>query len=241
MLLMSDFVNVKGTYYKPGQAPKSWVDFITEYQRNNPQLAGQDWQSSWWGQPAEAPIPKANVIFGRRPDLMNTYKRKDRMETMPYAFDKTTMGSLLDAYRDARAINPSMPTLTAEQFTRLALEEGRSNFGYNQWDINNKQQQALVKKLEEQGYDRYSAGFAAAILDRTNTAKRLNRDFFEVWNGAGQKARNYNSRMQKGMYSIDHPDNQQLRDFIKNRIAPAQRGEVDETWMDNPMFGDEYA
>lgn len=43
------------------------------------------------------------------------------------------------------------------------------------------------------------------------------------------------------MYSIDHPDNQQLRDFIKNRIAPAQRGEVDETWMDNPMFGDEYA
>ena len=237
---MSDFVNVRGTYYPPGTAPQSHIDFVLGYQKANPKLAGQDWQSSWWGQPDVQAVPSANVLWGRRPDVMGRYGRKDRMETLGYPFDTRTMGNLLSAYRDAKEINPSMPNISPEQFTRLALEEGRSNFGYNQWDTNNKQQQELVKKLEDMGYDRYSAGFAAAVLDRGNTSKRLNRDFFELWNGAGPAARDYNTRIKQGMYSVEHPDNQKLKEFIRTKIAPKSRAELDESWMDNPLMGDMY-
>lgn len=238
---MSDTVRVKGAYYQPGQAPQSWVDYVTQWQATRPDLAGQNYQTSWWGQPAEMDIPKESVIYGRRPDLENKWKRKDRMETQPYAFDMGTMFNLLSAYKHARELDPTMPNISAEQFTRLALEEGRSNFGYNQWDVNNKKQKALVDALEKEGHDRYSAGFAAALKDRADTAKRLNRDMFEVWNGTGAKARAYRERIKKGMYSVDHQDNQELRSFIKNIVSPQQTSMLDETWMNNPLMGDGYA
>jgi hypothetical protein len=62
-----------------------------------------------------------------------------------------------------------------------------------------------------------------------------------VWNGAGPKARNYASRIQKGMYSVEHPDNQQLREFIKYRISPEKRSEVNFSTFDNPlMTGEDF-
>lgn len=227
---------IKGGYYPPGSAPKEHIAQMEAMQKLYPNQYQGNWQSSWWGQPFTKEVPESQVIFGRRPDVA-----KRSMETMKMGFDTETMGNLLDAYRNAQTIDPTFPKLSYDQLLRIALEEGRSNFGYNEWDVNNKKLQGVVASLKQLGHDDYSAGFAAALKEKYDTAKRLGRSFEEVWNGAGPKARNYASRIQKGMYSVEHPDNQQLREFIKYRISPEKRSEVNFSTFDNPlMTGEDF-
>lgn len=226
---------VEGGYLPPDKYTQGWLAQTLAVQKSNPNLYKGNPVTSWWGQPKYKEVPEENVIFGRRPDL-----KTGKMETLTKPYDMETMGNLLDAYRNAQALDPKFPKLTAEQLTRLALEEGRSNFGYNQWDVNNKKQQQIVKDLTAIGHDEYSAGFAAAIKDRYDAAKRLKRPFEEVWNGAGPKAKEYYQRIQKGMYSIEHPDNKQLREYIRNRITPQKVSEADVyDGLDNPLMSND--
>jgi hypothetical protein len=110
---------------------------------------------------------------------------------------------------------------------------------YNEWDFNNKKLKGVVDSLTSLGHDEYSSGFAAAIKEKYDTAKRLKRPFEEVWNGAGPKARDYYKRIQRGMYSVEHPDNKQLKEYIRNRITPQQMSEATMyDGLDNPLMAD---
>lgn len=233
---------VEGGYYPPHKVPRAHLEDVLAVQRSNPLKYKGDPVSSWWGQPRYKAIPEQDMLWGRRPDL-----KTGGMETLRKGYDKETMGNLLDAYRNAQALDPKFPKLTPEQLTRMALEEGRSNFGYNEWDVNNKKLQKVVNSLKELGHDDYSAGFAAAIKEKYDTAKRLGQPFEQLWNGAGPKARAYYDRIQKGMYSVDHPDNQQLKEYIRNRITPQRRSEADMmdvydnvASLDNPLNSSEF-
>lgn len=223
---------VEGGYYPPHKVPQAHLQSVLAVQRAQPDKFKGNPVSSWWGQPRYKEVPEQDMLWGRRPDLTT-----GGMESLRKGYDKETMGNLLDAYRNAQALDPKFPKLTPEQLTRMALEEGRSNFGYNEWDVNNKKLHKVVNGLKELGHDDYSAGFAAAIKDKYDVAKRLGQPFEQIWNGAGPKARAYNERIQKGMYSVDHPDNKEMRDYIKFRITPQQRSEADVyEGLDNPLM-----
>ena len=223
---------VEGGYYPPHKVPQDHLQSVLAVQRAQPNKYKGNPVTSWWGQPRYKEVSEQDMLWGRRPDLTT-----GGMETLRKGYDKETMGNLLDAYRNAQALDPKFPKLTPEQLTRMALEEGRSNFGYNEWDVNNKKLQKVVNNLKELGHDDYSAGFAAAIKEKYDTAKRLGQPFEQLWNGAGPKAREYYQRIQKGMYSVDHPDNKEMRDYIKFRITPQQRSEADVyEGLDNPLM-----
>jgi hypothetical protein len=50
-------------------------------------------------------------------------------------------------------------------------------------------------------------------------AKRLNVPFYQVWNGAGPKAREYAKKIEEQRYAVEDPRNKDLRDFIRQTIG----------------------
>ena len=133
-------------------------------------------------------------------------------------YDRETLSNLLSAYRDA-AKKHGLKTLSPDELVNLALVEGRSNFGYNEYNTNNKRAVKIAKDLEAQGYDPYAAGFPAAILDKQMAAERLGVPFYQVWNGAGKAAKDYNTRIEQQKYAVQDPRNQQLRSFVYENLG----------------------
>lgn len=217
---------VKGGYYRPNTP--EYLNFAK----------GVDPATAWKAAgdiylPAQKAVRQENVIFARRANPENKFGTKDRMESLDYGFDKETMGSLLSAYKDA-AKRHGLPMLHPDELTNLALVEGRSNFGYNEYNVNNKKARKIAEDLVAQGHDPYAAGFPAAILDKQMTAQRLGVPFYQVWNGSGKAAREYNKKIEEHKYAVQDPRNQSLRGFISQAIGympPQQRAEAptDET------------
>jgi hypothetical protein len=175
--------------------------------------------------PSEKEVTEQNYIRARRANPLNKFGAKDRMETQDYGYDKETMANLLGAYKTAAAKH-NLPMLHPDELANLALVEGRSNFGYNEYNTNNKRAVKIAQDLQKQGFDPYAAGFPAAILDKQMTAQRLNVPFYQVWNGAGPRAQEYAKKIEEHRYAVEDPRNQGLRDFIRQTIGykepPAQ-------------------
>jgi hypothetical protein len=204
--------NVHGAYYVPGTPEhKNWM--------NNVQKAGT--ASNWsHGQtlPATKPVAEENYIRARRADPLGKFGGKDRLETSDYGYDKETMGNLLKAYKDA-AEKHGVKMLHPDELTNMALVEGRSNFGYNDYNVNNKRAAKIAADLMKAGHDPYAAGFPAAIIDKQQTAQRLKVPFTQVWNGGGSEARNYAKRLEQQKYAVEAPKNQDLRNYIKSTLG----------------------
>jgi len=206
---------VQGGYYKPG---------TPEYENFLKGLEGEIKKGVMpYGvhgvyMPKTKEIPEQNYIPARRANPKNKYGAKDRMETTDYGYDKETLGTLLNAYKTA-AQKHGLEMLHPDDLTNLALVEGRSNFGYNEYNQNNPRAAKIVKDLVAQGYDPYAAGFPAAIVDKQMQAKRLNVPFYQLWNGAGPAANKYAKRIETEKYAVEDPRNQSLREYIRQTIG----------------------
>lgn len=204
---------VKGAYFVPGTP--EYERFLKTVDRNN--------KNNWVAGggvylPIEKEVAAKNYIAARRGNPQNNFGAKDRMETQDYAYDKETMANLLAAYKKA-AERHGVQMMHPDELTNLALLEGRSNFGYNDYDVNSRQANKIAKDLVAQGIDPYAAGFPAAIVTKQMQAKRLNLPFAQVWNGAGPKAREYARNFEEQRYAVEDPRNQALRQFIRQSIG----------------------
>jgi len=161
-----------------------------------------------------------NPIFGYR----YNYK-KDGIENTAKKFDADKMKGYLEALRNARAIGMSIPS--PEHLAATALLEGRSDFGYNSYNTDNKQANALYNKLMGDPFfhSPKQAGFAAALLDKFQTAARLNIPEPKAWNGTGVNKEtglsgdDYAAAHQSTLdTAIPFPKNDKFLRFIKDNL-----------------------
>jgi len=213
--------SVQGGYYPTGTMPESLSQYYPKWRdaperKNHPDSA----KTIEFLRPVAKDVPASQYIPARRA----SDKTKTGVETMDTGYDKETMNNLLSAYKTAHE-KYGVPMLAPHQLTAMALEEGRSNFGYNNFNWDNPKAYKLQQSLIKQGYDPYAAGFPAAILDKQQLSARLNKPFFHVWNGDGVQAQHYNERVQNAIETgvPNNPKNQQLLQFIQNKtgyVAP---------------------
>ena len=156
----------------------------------------------------------------------------DGLEPIPTQLDMDSMARYLIAYREAAKLHPDiMPSITPDHFANIALNEGRSNFGYSS-DLysptkQNKQAMTVFNSLTKNGFGWDTAGFAAAIAEKNQRAKDLKLPFDAVWNGTGtsrvgRTGEDNANRMAAGSYAAAHPANQPLTDFIKYTLDPGE-------------------
>lgn len=209
----------KGAYYPPGHVMHKIAmnQLKEEAAKKNP---------AWWAKtshmtmPVDKQITQENLLAGRRADL-----KKKSVETMDTVYDKETLSNLL------KALKASGVQVNPDEMTNILLREGRSNFGFNDFDYNNKKAAAIRDSLIKQGYDPYAASFPAAVYEKQQTANRLNVPFPQVWNGAGPAARKYAQELEASRYAVEHEKNQPLREFIYNSLGqkiPVKKAELEE-------------
>jgi hypothetical protein len=163
-------------------------------------------------------MTSSNPINVYRADPTGRYGGKDRMETRPTVLDKTTLQDYIKAMREGEALG--VPQLTQDQLARMALVEGRSDFGFNALNEDNKLAMKKAQLLQEMGHNRVPADFAAALYDKQKVAERINKPFQEVWNGTGRSGMTgrtgaqHNDRYNEFGYAVDHPKNADLMQAI---------------------------
>jgi hypothetical protein len=162
----------------------------------------------------------SNPINVYRADPTGRFGGKDRMETRPTVLDKTTIEDYTKAMRAGAPIG--IPQLTPAQLAQMLLVEGRSDFGFNSLNENNKRAMQKAELLQEMGHNRVAADFAAALYDKEQLAKRINRPLPEVWNGVGRSGMTgrtgaqHNERFNEFGYAVEHPKNAELMDLLNS-------------------------
>jgi hypothetical protein len=161
-----------------------------------------------------------NPINAYRADPTGKFGGKDRMETMPTRLDRTTIEEYIKAMRAGAPMG--IPQLTPDQLARMLLVEGRSDFGFNTLNENNKLAMQKATLLNEMGHGQPAANFAAALFDKQQLADRINKPFQEVWNGSGRSdvtgrtGAQHNQRYNQFGYAVEHPKNAELINFINS-------------------------
>ena len=113
-----------------------------------------------------------------------------------------------------------VPQLPPEYLAALLLQEGRSDFGFNEMNMNNPKARMIAEMLMQEGFDDTSAGFGGALYDKMQTAMRLKKPFSTVWNGTGvnmygQSGKQYTDKFGQGFGAVMHPKNAPLLGSIK--------------------------
>jgi len=200
--------------------------------------------SNFWlgGSPAQAipaPSPNTKVAPPQQPQLPEqpplqmiegfrfneTDPKAGPVEVLPTKYPMEHMLPYLEAYKVATK-QYGMPKLSPEKLAAMALAEGRYDFGYNQYNTENKEAQKLYETMTAQGIPPRAAGFAAAILDKQQVAKRLKIPFEKAWNGTGRSAagktgNDYVRRVRNNLKAVNHEKNKKLYEFIKSNTALA--------------------
>ena len=181
-----------------------------------------------------------DYIAAHRP----THKTKEGVESMPTHFHAGDMGKFLDTYKKAQQYGA--PVIPAEKLASMALIEGRDDFGYNGiYNYNNPRAKKLFDTLVDQGADKNSAGFAAAVLDKSEVAKRHKVPFETAWNGTGKSiwdktGGDYASSVKKAEKVLEHPKNQPIYNFIKNKLSAEEEGAPTLASADSIQMPQEY-
>lgn len=105
-------------------------------------------------------------------------------ETLPLEFSKARILDIASGLNVARAAG--MPERGITDYTKKVLLEGREDAGTNSFNIDNPRANALYEATVAGGANNISASYAAAILDKSEVAKRLNIPFELAWNGTGR-------------------------------------------------------
>ena len=229
------YKKVEGGYYKPGTP--EYENFLKLIEPNI-KAGAKPFGAHGVYVPKDKMVSPDDYIPARRANPLNKFGAKDRMETQDYGYDKQTMGNLLAAYKDA-VKHHGIKEIHPDDLANMALVEGRSNFGYNEYNNNNKKANKIVEDLIKRGHDPYAAGFPAALMDKQQTAERLGVPMAQVWNGAGKEAKDYAKRIEQQKYAVEHPKNQPLRQFIRQKVGyidPDQKVAEAETEMEPEVF-----
>lgn len=148
----------------------------------------------------------------------NKFGAKDRLETISSAVDRSTMEDFIRAMRAGEKYG--VPQLPPEYLASMLMKEGRSDFGYNEFNKNNPKARMIAEMLIQEGFNPDSAGFGAAVFDKMQTAKRLKVPFATAWNGLGvnpqgQTGQQYAQGISKGFEAVIHPRNAPMLNIIR--------------------------
>lgn len=156
---------------------------------------------------------------------------KGTLETQPTQLNTQVVLDLAESIK--AAIAAGMPPVAAEQLADRMLVEGRADAGVNEYNYNNPRAHKLAETLISQGYSKVAAAFAAAMLDKSEVAKRLNKPLDEVWNGVGRSRETGRTGKQHAARSAAHagaataPQNAQFLALVKRAIehgrTPAEK------------------
>jgi hypothetical protein len=156
-------------------------------------------------------------VQGYRADPTGRFGGKDRMETQPTTYNREIVDAYIKAMRAGEPLG--VPQLTQDQLMQMLLTEGRSDFGFNMLNENNKKAMHKAEVLNEMGHSKLASDFAAALYDKQQMANRLNRPLQEVWNGlgrssAGRTGAQHNQRFNEFGYAVDNPKNAELMNVV---------------------------
>lgn len=157
-----------------------------------------------------------------------TGKVTSNLDTLGYRHKETlpTKLSVADVISLSRAL--PMTTMSPNQLLDRMLVEGRGDAGVNEYNTNNPRAVAEYNKATAAGHDNLAATFLAAVLDKSETAKRVGRSFDEVWNGTGRSATtgktgaDYAARMKTMEGASKDPRNAGVLDLVTR----ASKGEL---------------
>lgn len=153
--------------------------------------------------------------------------KKTNLETMPSNFDNESriLRRHIEALRAAKEFGIKLPkeVMDSKFLTAMLIQEGRSDFGTNEFDINNDKSIEVYNKIAPRfGVD--AATFVAAVYDKGETAKRTKKPFSMVWNGTGvvrdqsgklvASGENYANRFPMFLKAAEHPKNAPLFNFV---------------------------
>ena len=158
-----------------------------------------------------------NPLSLYRADPTGKHGGKDRMETLPTKVDKTMLQDYIKAMRAGEEFG--VPQLSPTELAKMALVEGRADFGFNNLNKNNKAAVKTAGTLVDYGHPDTAAGFAGALIDKTQAAEHYNLPFLHVWNGRGvtqqkQTGADYANKYAGLDYAIEHPKNASLMQAI---------------------------
>ena len=159
-----------------------------------------------------------NPVSFYRPNPQNKFGAKDKLETLPSRVDKTTMQDFIRAMRAGEKLG--VPQLPPEYLAALLMQEGRSDFGFNEMNMNNPKAKMIAEQLMQEGFNDTAAGFSGALYDKMQTAMRLKKPFSTVWNGTGvsmygQSGDQYTNKFTQGFPATMHPKNAELLNSIR--------------------------
>ena len=125
-----------------------------------------------------------------------------------------------------RGLDNGMPKIGADNYGDKVLLEGREDAGYNKYNINNPRAVELANKS--------GSGYAAAVLDKSEVAKRLNIPFELAWNGTGKTAeadgQRHATRAEQMKGAVNDPKNKEFKDLIdrglKGEFTQAEKASV---------------
>jgi len=166
---------------------------------------------------------------------------KTGLETMPSSFNfwsgrkssEDIMRRHVEALRAAKEFGFSLPkeVMDPKYLAAMALQEGRPDFGANNFNINNDRAIDVYNKLVPRFGDD-AATFVAAVYDKGETAARLKKPFPLVWNGTGvlrendgrlaASGKNYAARFPMFLKAVDQPKNAQLLGFIDKHLNSSE-------------------
>lgn len=139
-------------------------------------------------------------------------------ETLPTKFNRRDVINIASGLNRAQELG--MPEIGSKQLLNKILLEGRADAGVNEYNVNNPKAVELAKQLSAEGYPDISARYAAAVLDKMQTAQRLNIPFEQAWNGAGKSqetkrtGKQHSDRAAASQGASDFEKNSELRDLI---------------------------
>lgn len=177
-----------------------------------------------------------NPIIGYRAAFNPKHADKNGMETLPTTFDKDKITKYVNAYADAKD-QFGLPALTPQDLLNQLLVEGRSDFGFNSLDKNDKQANKIAGQLVDWGHEDLPAGFAGAIYNKQRIANAHNVPYYVAWNGEGRNKDtgltgwDYNDRINQSRFAVEDPRNKPLLDHISTLMQPPQASDADPNAM----------
>lgn len=185
-------------------------------------------------------IDPADVLNVYRADPSGKHGGKDGMETLPNKISYSDVVELAHSLRSAGKYG--MPPLSSEQLANRILLEGRGDAGANEYNTNNKRAAALYQQLQSevpQGLRSTGPTFAAAYLDKSEVAKRLNIPVDKAWIGTGRVTKNYGGdeyaargAAHSAVNPAASPKNAELMQLIEQvRNGTAPQSVLDRGWI----------
>jgi hypothetical protein len=144
---------------------------------------------------------------------------KEGLETMPSEIDANAVKNWISVMRAGE--KHGVPQFTPEQLTAMLFKEGRTDFGFNQFNYRDPKSLEIYRNLVKEGYDPAAAGFGPAIYDAHTKAKKLGGEPSRYWFGTGvsedkQTSPQYVAGMQANMQYVNHPKNNALLKVIQD-------------------------